>query len=213
MAHPGKNGGETDQQAIDMIQLDRPLVLASASPRRQFLMKEAGFAIEIAIPDADEKFPSDMPVVEVASFLASRKADSFRKGIDNTIVITADTVVILEGKILNKPADRHEAISMLQSLSGRTHRVITGVCILSRERERKFDDTTEVTFRKLSLEEIEFYIDRCQPFDKAGSYGAQDWIGMVGVERISGSYFNVMGLPMHKVYEHLSAWATQGPST
>lgn len=196
-----------------MIQLDRPLVLASASPRRQFLMKEAGFAIEIAIPDADEKFPSDMPVAEVASFLASRKADSFRKGIGNRIVITADTVVILGGKILNKPADRNEAVSMLQSLSGHTHRVTTGVCILSRERERKFDDTTEVTFRNLSLEEIEFYIDRCQPFDKAGSYGAQDWIGMVGVERISGSYFNVMGLPMHKVYHHLSAWATQAPNT
>lgn len=189
-----------------MIQLDRPLVLASASPRRQFLMREAGFTIEIAIPDIEERFSSDMPATEVAGFLASRKADSFRKGIDDRIVITADTVVILDGKILNKPADRREAIDMLQSLSGRTHQVMTGVCILSREQERTFDDTTEVTFRKLSPEEIEFYIDRCQPFDKAGSYGAQDWIGMVGVERISGSYFNVMGLPMHKVYQHLMAW-------
>lgn len=194
-----------------MIQFDRPLVLASASPRRQFLMKEAGFTIEVAIPNVGEQFPSGMSVTEVAGYLASRKADSFRRNIDNKIVITADTVVILDGRILNKPADRSEAVSMLQTLSGRTHRVMTGVCILSREQERKFDDTTEVTFRTLSQEEIEYYIDRCQPFDKAGSYGAQDWIGMVGVERISGSYFNVMGLPMHKIYQHLLAWATHRP--
>lgn len=196
-----------------MIQLDRPLVLASASPRRQYLMREAGFTIETAIPDVEEHFPSDMPVNEVARFLAARKADSFRNRFDDKIVITADTVVILGEKILNKPGDRREAVGMLQSLSGRTHRVMTGVCILSREKECAFDDTTEVTFRRLSVEEIEFYIDRCQPFDKAGSYGAQDWIGMVGVESISGSYFNVMGLPMHKVYEHLKGWhAGAGPT-
>lgn len=207
MIRPGATGEETAQQIVDMIRLDRPLVLASASPRRQFLMKEAGFAITVAIPHVDEEFPSDMNVAEVAAYLAARKAKSFRSRIQQAIVIAADTVVILDGTILNKPADRDEAIAMLQRLSGRTHRVMTGVCILSEDQERTFDDTTDVTFRTLSQEEIEYYVDRCQPFDKAGSYGAQDWIGMVGVERISGSYFNVMGLPMHKVYHHLRAWA------
>jgi septum formation protein len=121
-------------------------------------------------------------------------------------VLTADTVVILGNEVLNKPADRAEAIKMLSQLSGKTHLVITGVCILSKEREESFDDTTEVTFKKLSDEEIEFYVDNYKPFDKAGAYGAQDWIGMVAIEKIVGSYFNVMGLPMHKVYAHLSKW-------
>lgn len=170
-------------------------------------MKEAGFDITVVIPEVDESFPPDMNVKEVAVFLAARKADSLRSRITNEIVIAADTVVILDGAILNKPADRREAIDMLKHLSGRTHHVITGVHILSEDRESKFDDTTEVTFRRLTQEEIEYYIDHYHPFDKAGSYGAQDWIGMVGVEKISGSYFTVMGLPMHKVYQHLLAWA------
>lgn len=170
-------------------------------------MKEAGFDITVVIPEVDESFPPDMNVKEVAVFLAARKADSLRSRITNEIVIAADTVVILDGAILNKPADRSEAIDMLKRLSGRTHHVVTGVHILSEDRDRKFDDTTEVTFRRLTQEEIEYYIDHYHPFDKAGSYGAQDWIGMVGVEKISGSYFTVMGLPMHKVYQHLLAWA------
>lgn len=206
MAHPRTSGDEIVQREPEMIRLDRPLVLASSSPRRQFLMKEAGFPITIAIPEVDEQFPPEMAVHDVARYLASRKADYFRRRLGNEIVIAADTVVILDGNILNKPADRDEAVRMLASLSGRTHRVVTGVCILSKERERTFDDTTDVTFRKLTDDEIGFYVDRYAPFDKAGGYGAQDWIGMVGVERISGSYFNVMGMPMHKVYEHLLEW-------
>ena len=124
----------------------------------------------------------------------------------NEIVLTADTVVILQNKILNKPADRNEAIDMLRRLSGNTHLVMTGVCIISKEKEISFEDTTEVTFVSLTRAEIEFYVDQYKPFDKAGAYGAQDWIGMVAIEKIVGSYFNVMGLPVHKVYLHLIRW-------
>jgi septum formation protein len=122
------------------------------------------------------------------------------------IIVTADTVVILNNRILNKPEDRNDAISMLTSLSGNTHLVMTGVCILSKEKEESFDDTTEVSFKTLNRDEIEFYVDTYKPFDKAGAYGAQDWIGMVAIEKIVGSYFNVMGLPIHKVHQHLMAW-------
>ena len=122
------------------------------------------------------------------------------------IIVTADTVVILNNKIINKPEDRDEAINMLTALSGKTHIVMTGVCILSKEREESFDDTTEVTFQFLKPAEIEFYVDKYKPYDKAGAYGAQDWIGMVAIQKIVGSYFNVMGLPIHKVYEHLTTW-------
>lgn len=186
--------------------LKRPLILASSSPRRQYLMKEAGFEFIIEKPDADESFPDDMPVDQVARYLAAKKAEYFRLRIRDEIVVTADTVVILFNQILNKPRDRKEAIEMLSSLSGRTHLVMTGVCIVSKEKEESFDDTTEVTFQSLTREEIEFYVDNYKPYDKAGAYGAQDWIGMVAIQKITGSYFNVMGLPIHKVYEHLRHW-------
>jgi septum formation protein len=122
------------------------------------------------------------------------------------VVLTADTVVILQNKILNKPGDRIEACNMLTNLSGNTHNVMTGVCIISKEKEISFDDTTQVTFVSLTREEIEFYVDQYKPYDKAGAYGAQDWIGMVAIEKIVGSYFNVMGLPIHKVYQYLIRW-------
>jgi septum formation protein len=186
--------------------LSRPLILASSSPRRQYLMKEAGFTFTVEKPDVDEDFPESLPVDQVARYLALKKAEYFRQNIINQIIITADTVVILNNKILNKPADKPEAISMLSALSGKTHLVMTGVCILSAEKEESFDDTTEVTFKKLSAEEIEFYIDNYKPYDKAGAYGAQDFIGMIAIEKIVGSYFNVMGLPIHKVYQHLTNW-------
>lgn len=183
-----------------------PLILASSSPRRQFLMREAGYDFKVEKPEVDESFPKELPVEQVAKYLASKKAEYFRVELHHEIVITADTVVILDNTILNKPEDRAEAIKMLSMLSGRTHIVMTGVCILSAEKEESFDDTTEVTFKKLSQAEIEFYVDTYKPFDKAGAYGAQDWIGMVAIEKIVGSYFNVMGLPMHKVYTHLTNW-------
>jgi septum formation protein len=186
-----------------MNKLKQPLILASTSPRRQFLMKEAGFEFRVEKPEADESFPDFMPVEMVPRFLAEKKAEAFKAKLKDEIVMTADTVVIIKGKILNKPLDRAEAINMLTELSGRTHKVITAVCLLSIEKQELFHDTTKVTFKKLTPEEIEFYIDTCKPYDKAGSYGAQDWLGMVGIEKINGSYFNVMGLPMHKVHKHL----------
>jgi septum formation protein len=186
--------------------LSRRLIVASSSPRRQYLMKEAGFDFTVEKPDVDEAFPDDLPVDQVAKYLAEKKAEYFRLSMKDEIVLTADTVVILEGKILNKPADRNEAIDMLRRLSGKTHDVMTGVCILSKEKETSFDDTTEVTFETLTMPEIEFYVDHYKPYDKAGAYGAQDWIGMVAIKKIEGSYFNVMGLPINKVYQYLNRW-------
>lgn len=186
--------------------VNRTIILASSSPRRQYLMKEAGFQFTVEKPEVDESFPDTLPVEQVARYLALKKAEYFRKDIIHQIVVTADTVVILENQILNKPESRDEAITMLEKLSGKTHRVMTGVCILSAEKEESFDDTTEVTFKQLTREEIEYYIDHYKPYDKAGAYGAQDFIGMIAIEKIVGSYFNVMGLPIHKVYTHLINW-------
>jgi septum formation protein len=167
-------------------------------------MKEAGFTFTIEKPDVEESFPAEMPVELVAKYLAEKKAEFFRPQIKEEIIVTADTVVILQGKILNKPQDRNEAIAMLTALSGKTHLVMTGVSIFSKEKEESFDDTTEVTFVNLSSQQIEYYVDNYKPYDKAGAYGAQDWIGMVAIDKIKGSYFNVMGLPIHKVYQHLT---------
>lgn len=185
----------------------RPLILGSSSPRRQFLMREAGFTFTVEKPYVEEAFPPELPVEQVAKYLAVKKAEFFRATLQDQVVVTADTVVIINDYILNKPQDRTEAISMLNVLSGKTHLVMTGVCILSAEKEDSFDDTTEVTFKTLTRTEIEFYVDQYKPFDKAGAYGAQDWIGMVAIEKITGSYFNVMGLPIHQVYQHLVNWA------
>ena len=186
--------------------LKRPLIVASSSPRRQYLMKEAGFDFTVEKPEVDESFPSELPAEQVAKYLAEKKAEFFRLAMNNEIVLTADTVVILQNKILNKPANRNEAFDMLTKLSGNTHLVMRGLCIISKEKEISFEDTTEVTFVSLTREEIEFYIDNYKPFDKAGAYGAQDWIGMIAIEKIVGSYFNVMGLPVHKVYQQLIGW-------
>jgi septum formation protein len=185
---------------------NRPLVVASSSPRRQYLMREAGFTFTVEKPDVNESFPNDLPTDQVAKYLAEKKAEYFRLTMKDEIVLTADTVVILGSQILNKPLDRNEAIEMLTNLSGNTHNVMTGVCILSKEKEISFEDLTEVTFQPLTTEEIIFYVDHYKPFDKAGAYGAQDWIGMVAIQKIVGSYFNVMGLPIHKVYQHLIRW-------
>ncbi len=186
-----------------MMTVRRPLILATSSPRRQHLMKEAGYHFQVVPPAHDEKFPHFMPAEIVPRYLAEEKAKPFLNKMNDEIVITADTVVILKGQILNKPAGRDDAILMLSRLVGRTHRVITAVCLLSRDKQDLFDDMTKVTFARLSTEEIEYYVDTCKPFDKAGAYGAQDWLGMIGIERIQGSYFTVMGMPMHKVYSHL----------
>lgn len=191
---------------------NRPLILASSSPRRQYLMREAGFTFKAISPDIDESFPEDIPVKDVPKLLAEKKARVFENSITNDVVISSDTVVILKNEIMNKPQDRLEAIEMLTKLSGQIHHVITAVCILSKEKVDCFDDTTEVTFKKLTRQEIEFYVDNYKPYDKAGAYGAQDWIGLVAIEKINGSYFTVMGLPMHKVYQHLIKFKIDQPS-
>lgn len=185
--------------------INRAIILASSSPRRQYLMKEAGFNFTVEKPDVEEDFPADLPINQVAKFLANKKADFFRYKTQGEIIVTADTVVVLDKQILNKPMDRDEAISMLSALSGKTHLVITGVCIRYDDERVIFDDTTEVAFKNLTQQEIEFYVDHYKPYDKAGAYGAQDWIGMVAIEKITGSYFNVMGLPIHKVYQAINA--------
>jgi len=167
-------------------------------------MKEAGFDFTLERPEGDESFSPSMPVNEVPKFLAEKKAKSIEYKLgDGEVILTSDTVVILDGQIMNKPQDREDAIDMLTQLSGKTHTVITAVCLLSKSKMDCFDDSTLVSFKELSEEEIIHYVDRYQPFDKAGAYGAQDWIGMVGINKIEGSYFTVMGLPMHKVYTHL----------
>jgi septum formation protein len=181
----------------------RPLILASASPRRQYLLREAGFEFTVRPPAVEEHVPPGIPPAEVAAYLAGRKAQSLAPTLSNEVVLASDTVVIIDNTVLNKPANRAEAIAMLQKLSGRTHSVITGVCLLSKDKTDVFQDETRVTFKPLSQQEIEHYIDTHHPYDKAGAYGAQDWIGMVAITRIEGSYFTVMGLPMHLVYQHL----------
>lgn len=182
------------------------LILGSGSPRRKYLLSEAGFTFTVVNPSTDESFSTAMPVGEVAKYLAEKKADSFTLLDSEQVVLTADTVVIIDNKILNKPSDREEAISMLENLSGKTHTVVTGVCIVSVTKKVLFDDATEVTFKKLTKEEIVYYVDTYKPYDKAGAYGAQDFIGMIAIHKIVGSYFNVMGLPIHLVYQHLSHW-------
>lgn len=186
--------------------LSRPLVVGSNSPRRKEIMAGAGFQFTVTVRPTDEKFPDDLPAAEVPVYLASLKAACFEGEMEESIILCADTVVIVDGRILNKPASREEAAVMLKLLSGRTHEVVTGVCIKTGEVYDTFSDTALVTFKELSGEEIDYYIDTCHPFDKAGSYGVQDFIGMVGIPKIEGSFYTVMGLPVHLVYEHLKKY-------
>ena len=182
----------------------RPLILASKSPRRSQLLREAGFAFTVQAFDVDESFPATMPVADVAPWLAEQKAQAAAHLLqDQEIILAADSVVILDDIIYNKPADYADAFRMLRLLSGRQHTVITGVCLLARERQRTLAGVTQVWFAELSDAEIDYYIRTCQPFDKAGSYGAQDWIGHCKITRIEGTFQNVMGLPVDLVYRAL----------
>ena len=182
----------------------RPLILASKSPRRSQLLREAGFEFSVIGIDIDESFPADMPSETVAPWLAQRKAEAAAHLIrDNEIVLSADSVVILDGIIYNKPADYEEAFAMIRALSGRQHTVITGVCLRAKEKERVFSGVTQVWFAELSDHEVDYYIRTCEPYDKAGSYGAQDWIGHCKITRIEGTFQNVMGLPVDLVYAEL----------
>ncbi|MBL7826446.1 MAG: septum formation protein Maf [Saprospiraceae bacterium] len=188
-----------------LITLNRPLILASKSPRRSQLLREAGFDFTVQSFDIDESFPPDMPCQEVAPWLAQRKARASAVFIeDREIILSADSVVILDNVIYNKPADEAEAFDMLNKLSGRQHLVVTGVCLLSKEKEVVFAGHTKVWFAPMTPEEIWYYIRNWQPFDKAGSYGAQDWIGHCKITKIEGTFQNVMGLPVDLVYQALS---------
>ncbi len=183
---------------------DRPLILASQSPRRSQLLREAGFEFRVEPLNVDESFDPEMPAEAVAEHLAQRKAQAGRHLIrEREILLAADSVVILDNQIFNKPADAAEAFYMIRRLSGKQHRVITGVCLLAAEQERSFSEPTDVYFDELTDAEIEYYIQSCRPFDKAGAYGVQEWIGHCKIRRIEGSYTNVMGLPVHRVYAEL----------
>lgn len=186
----------------------RPLILASQSPRRSQLLREAGFEFTVQAADIDESFPADMPVEEVAPWLAGRKARAVAHLIrDREVVLAADSVVILDGVIYNKPADYDEAFSMIRLLSGRQHTVITGICLLAAEQERTLASVTKVWFAELDDAEIDYYIRNWKPFDKAGAYGAQDWIGHCKITRIEGTFQNIMGLPVDLVYRALAEFA------
>jgi septum formation protein len=180
------------------------LILASKSPRRQELLRLMDIDFRIVLKDVDESYPDNLTSEEVAVYIATRKAEAFDETVGDEIVLTADTIVCIDDQILGKPTDAAHAVKMLQLLSGRMHRVITGVCLLHKQQYHSFYDVSEVYFGKLSDEEIHLYVDKYQPFDKAGSYGIQERIGLIGIERINGSYTNVVGLPTEKLYRELS---------
>ena len=180
-----------------------PLILSSNSPRRKELLAGLDIPFEVrVIDDIDESYPDTLPTGEIAEYIAQKKAAAYEVGNDE-VLITADTIVVLDEQILGKPADAEEAKLMLRSLSGKTHHVITGVCLKSRDQQHHFSVISEVTFKTLAEEEIRYYVETYKPFDKAGAYGIQEWIGYIGVTGLSGSYFNVMGLPVQRIYEEL----------
>ena len=181
------------------------VVLASNSPRRKELLSGLGIDYEVkTLPDIDESFPEGVTEVETATYIARAKADVYRNIIQSDeLIITADTIVWLDGEVMGKPVDDEDARRMLRALSGKTHQVITGVCLMTIDSQKALATVTDVTFCHLSEEEIDYYVERYRPMDKAGSYGIQEWIGFVGVESISGSYFNVMGLPIQRLYTEL----------
>lgn len=181
------------------------VLLASASPRRKELLGLLGFEFEIAKTlDVDESYPESLPAIEVAPYLSKLKAEAYRVLIDaNQLIITADTIVINNGQVLGKPATKEEAINILSLLSGHTHEVITGVTVTSVEKQITFSVCTQVEFAELTYDEICEYVEVFNPMDKAGAYGIQEWIGCIGVKGINGSFYNVMGLPLHKLYSEL----------
>lgn len=181
------------------------VVLVSQSPRRRELLKGLEVDFTSTSVDTDESYPATLEGAQIPLYIAEQKADAYMPQMsDDTLAITADTVVLVAGKVLGKPADAKEARQMLQMLSGNVHQVITGVCIFTKSKRRSFHALSEVTFAALSAEEIDHYIEVYKPFDKAGSYGVQEWIGYIAMEKIVGSYFNVMGLPVQRLYKELN---------
>jgi septum formation protein len=181
------------------------IILASNSPRRRELLGGLGIPFKVKVlPDIAERYPEELPVEEIAEYIACEKAAAYSQVMaPDDLVITADTVVIARGEVMGKPVDASDARRMLQKLSGCSHQVVTGVCLTTRQVQRHFSVTTNVTFKQLSDEEIAYYIEHYRPFDKAGAYGIQEWIGYIGVTGLEGSYFNVMGLPVQRIYTEL----------
>lgn len=186
-----------------MIELKKPLILASNSPRRKQLLHDAGFAFTVEVLPTDESYPAELPAEEVAGYISREKAVRFRGMRSGALVLTADTVVIADHHILGKPTDHADAFRMIRMLSGRSHKVVTAVSLLSDSDIQTVADIAEVYFRNLEDWEINHYIEQYKPFDKAGSYGIQEWIGMVGTEKIEGSFYTIMGLPVQLVYQLL----------
>lgn len=186
---------------------DKRIILASNSPRRKELLKALGVDFEVKVYPVDETVPSDLPAEYAAAYLSKLKADSFPIPLEeNEILITADTIVILKGRILGKPNSELEAFEMIKSLSGTTHTVMTAVTFKDSKRQITVEDEAKVSFRFMEEDEIWYYIRNFKPFDKAGAYGIQEWVGFVGVTGIEGSYFTVMGFPQHLVYQQLKKW-------
>ena len=189
-----------------MLNLSRyNIILASNSPRRKELLSGLNIPYEIkTLPDIDESYPDNLTGEDIAIYIAKEKANAYLDQLDeNTLLITADTIALLDGKVYGKPSDETDAKQMLRDLSGKTHQVITGVCITTKDKQVSFGVSSEVRFSKLDDDEIEYYVPNYKPFDKAGAYGVQEWIGYVAVEYISGSYFNIMGLPIQRLYREL----------
>ena len=182
------------------------VVLASNSPRRRELLSGLGIPFEVKVlPDIEESYPENLPVSQIAEYIAKEKATAYRSVMaDNDLIITADTIVIVGDEVMGKPIDASDAHRMLRKLSGATHQVTTGVCLSTKHLQRQFSVTTDVTFKELSDEEIDHYVSVYKPFDKAGAYGIQEWIGYIGVTQLNGSYFNVMGLPVQRIYMEIS---------
>lgn len=184
--------------------MDKRIVLASKSPRRYELMKMAGLNFEVITKDVEEIHPAGVAPEDVPLHLAKLKAEALSEHLaTHDVIVGADTVVILNGRIYEKPKDRNDAINMLEQLSGNVHKVVTGVCLLTKNAEVSFTETTRVHFNELNRAEIEYYVDNYKPYDKAGSYACQEWIGAVGIARFDGDYFNVVGLPINRVYKEL----------
>jgi septum formation protein len=179
------------------------IILASKSPRRQELLKLMDLEFRIVLKEVDESYPAYLKPEEIAVYIAQKKAEAFDEVVGNEVVLTADTIVSIDGHILGKPETTEHAVEMLKMLSGKTHQVITGVCLLYQNKYHSFFDVSDVSFRVLNEEEIRTYVDKYQPMDKAGSYGIQEWVGLTGIEKINGSYTNVVGLPTEKLYKEL----------
>lgn len=185
--------------------MDYKIILASNSPRRKELLSGLNIHFNVLVKDGiDETYPKSTPVDDVSLYLSKLKASAYLQDIqEDELIITADTVVVVDDNILGKPIDKEDATRMLRTISGRMHKVITGVSLTTKFKQRSFKVTTEVTFKKLDDSEINYYISTFKPYDKAGSYGIQEWIGYIGVTSINGSYYNVMGLPVQRIYEEL----------